>query len=66
MILPKEPPLTLAAWTEPSKWVGQDLMLFFICPLSMSIAGSGFDIQVPQGWIDTLAPVLQMGVDLLS
>ena len=66
VIMPTSPPARFEAWSRPSAWIDQDLRLFFLCPLSMTTAGVGFDVRMSEGSLEKLAPALAMGLDLLE
>ena len=53
-------------WTKPEKWLTKTVKLFFVCPLTRSPVGEGFEIKLPADWVVKYGPAIRAGITVLK
>ena len=69
-LVPKQPgksALSRAAeWLKPKNWINKTVVLFFVCPVTRSAVGNGFDLELPWDWVVKYGPAIRVGITLLK
>ena len=69
-LVPKSPgksALSRAAeWLKPKNWINKTVVLFFVCPVTKSAVGKGFELELPRDWVVKYGPAIRVGITLLK
>jgi len=67
---PKTKGAFLDGWLKPSNWANKTVILYFVCPVTMSAVGSGFELLLTKAslsaWMKKYGPALRVGMSLLT
>ena len=70
MIVPKPPADSrlrrARSWLKPKNWINQEVILFFVCPLTKRAVGEGFVLRMPKDWVTRYGPAIRVGLTLLK
>ena len=55
-----------AAWLQPKNWVNKTAVLHFVCPVTRTAVGTGFELQLPRDWVLKYGPAIRIGMTLLK
>ena len=69
-MLPEKPPAAkfdrAAEWLQPKHWANQTVVLFFVCPITMTAVGSGCELKRPRDWVKKYGAAIRVGLTMLS
>ena len=70
VLVPKPPAkgaLSRAAeWLKPSSWINSTVVLHFVCPVTRTAVGGGFELQLPKDWVVKYGPAIRVGLTMLQ
>jgi len=55
-----------AEWLKPQNWVNSTVVLHFVCPITCSAIGEGFELKLPRDWVVKYGPAIRVGLTLLK
>ena len=47
-------------WLKPKNWINQTVVLHFVCPVTRSAVGAGFELQLPRDWVTKYGPAIRV------
>lgn len=69
VLLPKPPKKGVmsraASWLKPKNWLNTTAVLQFICPVTRTAVGAGFEVELPRDWVVKYGPAIRVGVTIL-
>jgi len=71
LVVPKPPPKgafnRAAEWLNPSSWLlNTTVILHFVCPVTCTAVGEGFELSLPKDWVVKYGPAMRVGLAVLS
>ena len=55
-----------AEWLKPKNWVNTTAVLQFVCPVTCTATGTGFELLLPQDWVVKYGPAIRVGLVVLK
>jgi len=55
-----------AEWLKPSSWINSKVVLHFVCPVTRTAVGGGFELQLPKDWVVRYGPAIRVGLTMLQ
>ena len=71
LVVPVQPPegaamQRAAEWFKPAHWLKNKVLIIFVCPVTMTAVGEGFEVELTKDWVREYGPAFRFGMSIFK
>ena len=70
LVVPVQPPegamQRAAEWFKPAHWLKNKVLIIFVCPVTMTAVGEGFEVELTKDWVKQYGPAFRFGMTIFK